>query len=106
MHFFIKLSVFWLVGISLWGCNQVIDKAGAEYLKIHLKKTCGDEEVSCVAAVEEQFDSCHGKYQEAWSNYMNSSLSEEDELLEIYAKGVYGCIVDKDGGPYFVYDPD
>ena len=106
MRLFIKLAVFGLVAPSLWGCNQAIDKAALGYLKAHLKNTCGDEDAACVAAVDEQFDSCHDEYQEAWDNYMSSSISEEGELLEIYSKGLYGCIVDKDGDPYFLYDPD
>jgi hypothetical protein len=43
--------------------------------------------------VEEQFDSCHGKYKENWKKYMNSRASEEDELGKIYSENLYGCIV-------------
>ncbi len=101
-----KLAIICLLITFMASCDQVLNKAGSEFLKMGLKDTCGEEDPACIAAVISQFDSCHTKYEKDWNRYMNSSLSNEDELLEVYSRGVYGCIVDEDGDPYFVFDPD
>ena len=90
----------------LASCDQVLNKAGSEYLKVILKDTCGEDDVACVAAVDGQFDVCHRKYEAGWNKYMNSYSSNEDELLKIYSEKMYGCIVDENGAPYFVFDPE
>ena len=83
-----------------------LPEAVSLYLKISFKDSCGEEDIPCVAAVEGQFDSCRSKYEEDWNKYMNSSSSNEDELLEIYWEKMYGCIVDENGEPYFIFDPE
>lgn len=106
MYIINKIAIIFLFTALLTSCDQVLNKAGSKYLKISLKDTCGEEDPACIAAVVAQFDSCHSKYEADWNKYMNSNSSQEDELLEIYSKGVYGCIVDEDGNPYFVFDPE
>lgn len=106
MNIISNIAMVLLVPTFLAGCDQALNKVGAEYLKISLKDTCGDEDPDCIAAVDTQFDSCHSKYEQDWNNYMNSSSSKEDELLEIYSKGLFACIVDQDGDSYFVFDPE
>ncbi len=106
-----RLLVMCLLSIFTASCDlvfndQVLNKAGSMYLKKSLRETCGEKDPDCIAAVNTQFDSCHSKYEEDWNKYMNSSSSREDELLEIYSRKVYGCILDKDGDPYFVFDPE
>jgi len=82
------------------------NKAGAEFLKAALKANCGDEDAACIAAVNSQFDSCQSKYEKEWNDYMHSSISKEDELLEMYSLKMFGCIVDENGEPYFEYNPE
>ena len=101
-----KITIFVLLLMLLTSCDQIVNKVGSEYLKISLKDTCGKDHPACVAAVDEQFDSCHSKYEHDWNNYINSSLSKEDALLKIYSENMYGCIVDENGAPYFVFDPE
>ena len=98
------LAIFFT--LILAGCDQLLNKAGAQYLKFSLKDACGEEDTACIAAVENQFDSCQEKYEKEWNVYMNSSTSNEDELLKNYSDKMYGCIVDEDGDPYFVFDPE
>ena len=95
------LAIFFT--LILAGCDQLLNKAGAQYLKFSLKDACGEEDTACIAAVESQFDPCQEKYEKEWNAYMNSSTSTEDELLKIYSEKMYGCIVDEDGDPYFVF---
>ncbi len=103
----IKLIVLlFLAQLALTGCEKVINKAAAEYLKLNLKDTCGEDDPECIAAVEDQFDPCHEQYEDDWSQYMEASDSESDERLEIYSENMYNCIVDKDGDPYFYYSPE
>lgn len=104
MCFFNRLTIFFLLPVFLTGCDQIFSKAGSEYLKVSLKNTCGESASECVAAVDEQFDSCHRKYEEDWNRYMNS-FDKEDALLKIYSENIYGCIVDEGGEPYFFFDP-
>ena len=106
MHTINKLAIICLFTTFVASCDQILDKAASEYLKISLKDTCGEEDPACIAGVTDQFDSCHSKYEEDWNKYINSSSSQEDEFLEIYSKKVYGCIVDEDGDPYFIFDPE
>ena len=101
-----KTGLVFLLPMFLASCDQALNKVGAEYLKMSLKDACGDEDPDCIAAVDDQFDACHAKYEKDWNNYMNSSSSKEDELLEIYSKGLFACIVDPDGDSYFVFDPE
>ncbi|EPJ46301.1 MAG: hypothetical protein OFPII_21670 [Osedax symbiont Rs1] len=105
MHTINKLAVICLFSTFVASCDQVLDKTESEYLKIILEATCGEEDPACIAAVDGQFDSCHSKYEDDWDKYMNSSSSQEDKLLSIYMKELYGCIVDQDGDPYIVF-PD
>ena len=37
---------------------------------------------------------------------MNSGNSNEDELLKLYSEKIYSCIVDDNGNPYFLFDPE
>lgn len=106
MRYIYKFCLIFFLMVSMLGCNKLVNKAGAEYLKFSLKGTCGEEDTACINAVETQFDSCHKKYEKDWENYMNSSISEEDQLLAVYSTNMYGCIVDEDGEPYFYFDPD
>ena len=92
--------------IMLSGCDNAINYAGAQYLKISLKEVCGEEDRECIAAVDKQFDPCHDKFKADWAAYMKASASKEDEYLVCYSENMYGCIVDKDGIPYFVFDPE
>ena len=101
-----KLFLPFLIFALLVGCDQALNKAGTVYLKLSLEEACGETDTECIAAVKSQFDSCHKKYKADWDNYMNSSISKEDELLEVYSIGIYGCIVDENGEPYFIYDPE
>jgi len=71
-----------------------------------MKDVCGEEDPKCVAAVDAQFDPCHSRYEKDWAAYMNAGVDEEDELLAVYSKSMYACIVDADGEPYFVFDPE
>jgi len=95
-----------LFTLILAGCDQLLNKAGAQYLKLSLKDACGEEDAACISAVENQFDPCQEKYEKEWNTYINSSTSNEDELLKNYSEKMYGCIVDEDGDPYFVFDPE
>lgn len=100
----IIIAMFFVVFLS--GCDNAINYAGSRYLKMSLKDVCGEEDKECIAAVDEQFDPCHDKYKADWDAYMEASESEEDVHLERYSTSMYGCIVDKDGSPYFVFDPE
>ncbi len=106
MHCSQKYFVIALSVLCLLGCDELISKAGTEYLKISLKDACGEDDNACISAVEEQFDSCHEIYENEWNEYMDSSLSEEDELLEKYSSNMYECIVDENGDAYFYFDPE
>jgi len=91
--------------LGLAGCNEVINRASAEYLKYSLREVCGEDDPACIAAVDAQFDDCHDKSRGEWNAYMNSSLTDQDALLEAYSLKIYACIVDENGEPWFVYDP-
>ena len=106
MRTLVRLVFLILLALPLSGCDQWLNRASAEFVKIGLKEVCGEEDKECLAAVEAQFDSCHKKYEKEWEAYMEASTAKEDEFLEIYLKGVYACIVDEDGQPYFEYDPE
>ena len=49
----IQVTLFCLI---LSGCNQAVNTAGVQYLKLGLKKACYEEDPACVAAVNDQFD--------------------------------------------------
>ena len=100
----IKAALVFLAISSLAGCDSLINQAGAEFLKLQLKDICGSEDTACIAAVDRQFGACHSKYEEGWERYMDSSASQEDKFLEVYSVNMYGCIVDENGDPYFVYE--
>ena len=101
-----KTTIFLLIPMLLAGCDQIFNSAGPKYLKLSLKNTCGESDPACVAAVDEQFDSCHSKHEEHWKRYMASGLEQEDELLKMYSENMFGCILSEDGEPYFFYDPE
>ena len=102
----LKNPVLLLCLFLLTGCDQAANYAAAQYLKVSLKETCGQQDAACIAAVETQFDPCHLKYKQHWDAYMNAIGKKEDEYLATYSINMYACIVDKDGKPYFVYNPD
>lgn len=106
MSFNLRIAMLLTIALILGGCDKILNKAGAQYLKVSMKDICGDDDPACVAAVDEQFDSCHEKYEEDWTRYMDSSVEKEDDLLRIYSEKLYGCIVDEDGSPYFFFDPE
>lgn len=89
----------------LTGCDYAIEKGTAKYLKMSLKETCGKKDQSCIAAVESQFDACHAKYEDAWRDLLNSSDVDEGKFQAAYSEKLYACIVDKEGKPYFYYNP-
>ncbi len=37
---------------------------------------------------------------------MSAGEDKQSEPLARYSKGMYGCIVDNEGSPYFIYDPE
>jgi len=37
---------------------------------------------------------------------MNSSTSDQDELLKLYSENMYSCIVDDNGKAYFLFEPE
>lgn len=106
MNAIVKFAAILFVSVLFAGCDQLSNKAGAKLLKVSLKANCGDEDTDCIAAVENQFDSCQSNYEKEWNDYMNASASKEDELLEIYSLKMCGCIVDENGEPYFEYNPE
>jgi len=73
-------------------------------MKLTLKYVCKDDDEACVAAVDQQFDSCHAKYKKYWDAALNSNAENEDELMEQYNSRITLCIVDDDGNPYFAFD--
>lgn len=101
-----KIMYVTFICLIFSGCNQAFNTAGAQYLKLGLKKACFEEDPACVAAVNDQFDACHEKYEKKWDAYMNSSTSDEDELLKLYSEKMYSCIVDDNGNPYFLFEPE
>lgn len=86
--------------LLLPACDNVLTAP----MKLTLKYVCKDDDEACVAAVDQQFDSCHAKYKKYWDDALNSNSSNEDELMEKYNSRVTTCIVDKDGNPYFSFD--
>lgn len=102
----IHISMAVLFATLLAGCDNAVNYAGAQYLKMSLKEVCGEDDPECIAAVDTQFDTCQEKYKDDWAAYMEANPSKEDELLATYSTNMYGCIVDKDGNPYFVFDPE
>lgn len=101
----IKIVVLILSVGALVGCDKTIYDMAAQYLKASLIDACGESDPDCIVAVKNQFDFCHKKHEKAWYAYMRSGTSKEDELLAAYSIKLYACIVDKDGNPYFVYNP-
>jgi hypothetical protein len=100
-----KMKLLLTIVIVASGCGQALNRAGAEYLKISLKDTCGKEDKACIAAVDKQFDSCHRLYKENWDKYMDSSSQKDGQLMEVYSIKMYACIVDEKSEPYFNYNP-
>lgn len=97
-----------LLAVCLLGpvaCDQAVDRASSEYLKYSLRQACGEDDSACIDAVNAQFDDCHANYRGQWDAYIDSTSSDEDAMLGVYLRGIYGCVVDKDGQPWFVYDP-
>lgn len=98
-----------VVGLGcLVGCDvqSTLNKGVALYLKQNLLESCGQDDPQCASDVEGQFDSCHEQYKKQWHDYMAAPPASEDEYLRAYSEGVYGCIVDARGNPYFVYNPN
>lgn len=75
------------------------------YIKSELIKACGKEDRACMADVDEQFFPCHERFRTYWQQYMEAGPGQEDAFLEQYYRGLYSCLVDKDGLPYFEYIP-
>ncbi|ABC32112.1 hypothetical protein HCH_05447 [Hahella chejuensis KCTC 2396] len=101
-----KAAATLLASLLLTGCDGLIDLAGEKFQKSYLIETCGEDDPACISAVEAQFDACHAKHKKHWDAYMAASEKEEDIQLERYSQGLYECIVDENGDPYFYYDPD
>lgn len=106
MRYSQKLSTLTLSVLFLMGCDGLIDTGIDEYFLRSLKDICGNKDKACISAVEQQFDSCRERYKREWESYMNSSIKEEDKILEIYSNKLYLCIIDENGDPYFYFDPN
>lgn len=106
MKIFIRFISVLCLSIVLTGCDSAIEKVMAKYLKMSLKDTCGKQDPACVAAVDSQFDACHAKYEGDWRALLNSTDSEEASFQAVYSTNLYGCIVDKEGKPYFFHNPE
>ncbi|MBU6950108.1 hypothetical protein [Hahella sp. HN01] len=102
-----KAAATFLTTLLLTGCDSLIGLAGEKLQKTHLIDTCGEDDPACISAVEAQFDACHTKHKEHWNAFMKATNEKEEDLhLERYSQGLYDCIVDENGDPYFYYDPD
>lgn len=86
--------------IFLSACDNVLTAP----MKLTLKYICKDDDGACVAAVDQQFDSCHAKYKKYWDAALSSSAEDEDELMEAYNSRVTLCIVDDNGNPHFTFE--
>ena len=75
-------------------------------LKSSMIDSCGQDDPQCVKDVEEQFGPCHEKYRSHWDNYMAAPPETEDKYLKLYSESLYACVVDPQGIPYFVYNPE
>ncbi|WLQ14476.1 hypothetical protein O5O45_00810 [Hahella aquimaris] len=96
-----------LASLLLTGCDGLIGLAGEKLQKSYLIEACGEDDPVCISAVEAQFDACHAQHKKHWDAFMEAASAKEEDLhLERYSRGVYECIVDENGDPYFYYDPD
>lgn len=101
--FFTLLALFFIGRIVLQGLGFFADPLLESLYRDDLDTLC-EEQASCLAIVEQQFQDC---YQQARpDDYLNASAEQEDAELERFEQSLYTCFVDAQGAPQFTYIPE
>jgi len=86
--------------LMLTGCSSLLATVSVKHTLLDI---CGVEDKECTEIVEKQFEQCQTMYEREWGKYLNSSLFNDDELLDDYLNKMINCIVDDEGNPYFYF---
>lgn len=83
--------------LTACGTDGIEELTFRKVLEYQLEGECGDTDVACQQAVEEQIQPCMEKAD--WRSYLENDDDEEE--LKRFSRIFYACIVDADGNPYF-----